>query len=562
MTRFPFSLSLLAALSAAGSAADPETAGLLPRREDRGALIVLHVRGSYEEMGAQQVELLGVAAHRAYRGFRFHWERRVERGGLPTRLLGTALLPLVSWIAKPFEESGFFDELAGMADALGVSRADLSVGLFGAMLTGGSTAFAATGSATADGSAVLGRNADWQDNAGRHPPVAVHYHPTNGDQAFLAVGLPLLPIPVIGLNASGLAMSINTFEADEMWILGLPQIPYRRIMQRADSVDAAIAIFEEVGNRGGAGFVVLADAAGNIAQVECIPSRCSVFRPEEDWLAQANHARTPEMIPHDLGRQDDSFRRHHAMEDAVRRYAGRIAPELAARILRDRSNSRYVNDSTVANPYVLNSAVVHPASGTLWHSTTMQPSAPFGEMVPFSVARDVSRTPPLPADPRLGTPQLEYEVAVIEEMRRATRLFEEGRLDEAGVIWDRVAGQGEPSLEPARLAFARARVRWTRGELEEADALLEGVDRDDTLFTVRVWGLAARAAIADRLGRRADALSLYRRTQALLDSRLERKDVPAPDGGIESLRAQVEAGLLGPWMGDPFPAGDLQHVPR
>jgi hypothetical protein len=46
-----------------------------------------------------------------------------------------------------------------------------------------------------------------------------------------------------------------------------------RIMQRAESVDAAIAIFEKVGNRGGTGFVVLADAAGNIAQVECIPSR-------------------------------------------------------------------------------------------------------------------------------------------------------------------------------------------------------------------------------------------------------------------------------------------------
>ena len=327
-------------------------------------------------------------------------------------------------------------------------------------------------------------------------------------------------------------------------------------------MDAAIAIFEGMGNRGGAGFVVLADAAGKIAQVECIPSRCSVFRPDEDWLAQANHARTQEMIPHDLGRQDDSFRRHRAMEDAVRPDVGRITPELAARILRDRSNSRYVNDSTVANPYVLNSAVVHPASGTLWHSTTLQPSAPFGEMVPFSVAGDVSRTPPLPADPRLGTPQHEHEVAVLEEMRRATRLVEDGRLDEAGVIWDRLAEQGEPSLEPARLVFARARVRWTRGELEAADTLLESVDREDALFTVRVWGLAARAAIADRFGRRADALSMYRRTQALLDGRLERQELPAPDGGIEALRAQVEAGLLGPWMGDPFPAGDLQHVPR
>jgi hypothetical protein len=90
-----------------------------------------------------------------------------------------------------------------------------------------------------------------------------------------------------------------------------------------------------------------------------------------------------------------AFQRRATMEAVVRPHLGSITPEIAAQIPRDRSNSRYVNDSTVANLFVLNAAVIHPASKTLWQSTTMQLQAPFGETVLFSVAPGVTLPDPL-----------------------------------------------------------------------------------------------------------------------------------------------------------------------
>ena len=93
----------------------------------------------------------------------------------------------------------------------------------------------------------------------------------------------------------------------------------------------------------------MADASGEIAMVECLPAACSVFRPDGDWFAQSNHARTPEMIPHDRYRSPDSFERRAGMERAVTPHLGRLDPELAAVILRDRSLARWANDSSVGN---------------------------------------------------------------------------------------------------------------------------------------------------------------------------------------------------------------------
>ncbi len=242
--------------------------------------------------------------------------------------------------------------------------------------------------------------------------------------------------------------------------------------------------------------------------------------------------------------------------DAVRSRLGGITPQIAPCILRDRSNSPYVNESVVANAVALNSAVVHPASKTLWHSTTRQPLAPFGEMVPFSVATDVSATPALPADPRLGTPELDRQASVVSDLRRAVRLFNEGKIEEAGAIWDRFAENGEPILEPHRLAWARARVRWTLGRLEDADGLLAGLHGDSAPFDVRSHALVARALIAGCLARRQDANGLYLQARDYLDGHpYNHQFMVAP------LHARIAAGLQAAPDNGPMPQlPDLQRV--
>ncbi len=550
---------VLAVWTGATEAAPDPGSRPLAARADRGDLIVLDLYGSYRDMGRQESELLGPTARALADLYAGRWARLVRRQGMLGGFVDRLALPIWSSLGGWREDSGFFDEGAGIARALGERDADGVRWLYGAVFGGGSTAFAATRSATADGGAIVGRNVDWSDDTGQRRPVVRRYHPDNGDLVYLTASWPLIFVPLVGLNAAGLAISMNFFDADEMIGLGFPRILYRRLLQRARTVEDALALLAEGGNRGGASILVLADAGGAIAIAECAATRCSIHRPAEDWVAQGNHTRTAMMHDHDEGRWSDSVRRQDAMADAVRRRVGTITPEVAAEILRDRSNSRFSNDSTVANLRVLNAVVVHPASRTLWHSTTMQPIAPFGEMVPFSVEEPGAGRPAVAADPRVSGGMLQREVEVVAAMRQAERLFEGGRVGDAGRLWDRLAVEAPDLLEPSRLAWVRARVRWSLGRLAGADELLARADVDEAPFEVRAYARLVRAMVADRMGRRTEALDHYRRAGALLDAHPE-YDAPSMVG---PLRAWIRAGFAGAETRGRFPAmPDLQNIPR
>jgi tetratricopeptide (TPR) repeat protein len=116
---------------------------------------------------------------------------------------------------------------------------------------------------------------------------------------------------------------------------------------------------------------------------------------------------------------------------------------------------------------------------------------------------------------------MDREAHVVTEVRRAVRLFNEGKVDDAGARWDAFADSNEPLLQPHRLTWARARVRWTLGRWDEAAALLAALDSDDTPFDVRAHALVARGWAADRADRREDAVRLYRQALAYLDTRPE-----------------------------------------
>jgi hypothetical protein len=302
--------------------------------------------------------------------------------------------------------------------------------------------------------------------------------------------------------------------------------------------------------------MVMADAEGDIAMVECTPNACALFRPEGDWFGQANHARTEAMIPRDRYRSPDSFSRRAAMENAVQPHLGRLTPELGVRILRDRGGSRYANAATVANPSVLNPTVVHPASGTLWHSTAMQPHAPFGEYLPFSPRADPPGAAPLAADPRFAAGEFQSASEEIADARRAADLARAGSFAEAAALLDRLAGLAEGHLDPARLAWARARTRWSRGQLAEAYRILGEIETAGGPYGVRAHGLTMRAILADRLGRRDDALRLYRLARSHLAEH--------PEFNVfEELHERIALGLEAPQIDGSLPeTSDLMRLPR
>ncbi len=531
-----------------------------PRRVDHGALIVLDVYGSYEDMGRQEVELLGEEARAAHELYFDRWGGLVRSQGMLGRFVNGVVFPAWATFGGWREDSGFLAESAGIARALAArSDADGMRLVYGGVFGGGSTVFAASRSATVDGRALIGRNVDWSDDTGRRRPVVTRYHPTNGDLVHLTASWPLIIVPIVGVNAAGLAISINFFDADTMMGLGFPRLLYRRVLQRARTVGEALVLLADGGNRGGAGILVLADADGDLALVECTATACAVHRPTEDWLAQSNHTRTPAMRDHDEGRTADSDRRRLAMETAVRRHVGAIDPPIAAAILRDRSNTAFLNDASIANLRVLNAAVVDPRARRMWHSTAQQPLAPFGAMVPLAVEGDADDVPVLPADARLESAAFRRDVEVVAAMRQAERLYAVGRVGDAGALLDRLAADPGARREPHRLAWARARARWSTGRLAEAETLLAAADADAAPFEVRAHARVARAIVADRQGDRAVALRHYRAADAYLAAH------PAYDAPllVGPLHGWIDAGLARPAIGGRFPAMPaLQCIPQ
>jgi hypothetical protein len=515
---------------------------------------VLHLAGGWREIGRQQAALMGPELRAVYELQRAGYEQGMADAGAGGWLVDH-LLPVWTTLGPHYETSGLHDEIAGMAEGLGVPTRELLRALLS--LSGGSTVFAATRSATADGAALIGRNVDWEDAGGRRRPVVTIVAPDDGSLAFVAAGWPLVGMPTVGVNEAGFALSFNFFLSEPRVGTLLPQWPHRGALQRATSVAEGIRIFEETRLLGISTFMVMADAAGDIAMVECIPSRCAVFRPEGDWFAQANHARTAEMIPYDRYRSPDSFLRRSGMEEAVRPHLGRLDPLRAAAILRTRGAGPWPNASHVANLFVLNAAVVHPASRTLWHATTMQPHAPFGSYLPFAPRPPAEPAAPLAADPWLASDARARELAAVAAARGALAAFDAGRVAEAAERFERLARSEPPVLDPVRIAWGRAIALWRAGELEAAWSALAPIEAGTDRADVAAHGLVARARLADLLGRRDDALRLYRAADAQLSAHPDHADFFAP------LRPAIAAGLAAPASDPAPPALDfLLQIPR
>jgi hypothetical protein len=372
----------------------------------------------------------------------------------------------------------------------------------------------------------------------------VHYRPTNGDLEYLFAGWPLVGLPTVGVNEAGFALSFNYFETDPQVGLAMPQWPHRRALQTARTVEDGIRLFVEARERGISSFMVMADASGAIAMVECSTKSCAVYRPEENWFGQANHARTPEMIPFDRYRSPDSFDRRSGMENAVRPWLGRLTPEVATEILRDRSTHPWPNASNVANLAVLNAAVVHPASRTLWHSTTMQPHAPFGAYLGLSLGKDAPPPRTLPASPLLVSDAMAREREAVAAARHALHAFLEGRYAEAAVGFEALLRATPPVLDPARLAIGVALARFANGETVAARSALTPSLDESAPIDVRISALLLAARCADLLGGRDDALAGYRATLVLVDAH--------PEWNVfERAAEQARAGMAHPLAAEP-----------
>jgi hypothetical protein len=553
MTRFRktgFAVTLASAwilLVASAEASDP-------RRTEFGDLIVLDVYGSYQEMGRQTGELLGEEGRRVYE-LNMKLYRSTLGGGLGSWIYDRIVLPLsVRFLS---DDTGLFEEAAGYASALGVSRTDMLRSQIGAGAAAGSTVFAASRSATADGNALIGRNVDWVDFGGRLRPTVIRHHPENGDLRYISVAWPLLQLPTVGLNEAGLAFSLNYFATDPQMEPTSTSYPYRRILQKARTVEEAIELFQTDFPIVISTFGALADAAGEIALLECTTARCEVFRPEGDWFAHSNHARTEAMKPEDLFRGPDSLDRRRLMERAVESRLGRLDALQAAEILRDRSGHPFANASVVGNLFVLNAAVVEPARGILWHSDAMQPYAPFGQYVPITIGDASEHPAPIPASPYLETEKYRREAAAVARVRAAlaAHLMDDDA-ETANELWELIFTDPPGDLDLSRISLGWAYSLVAAGRFAEAASVLDTHVDKASSREARIRAAMLKGACADGRGRREEAAAYYGVAAALMGEVPDLTVYVAP-------RSLAERGMrraLAP--GDQKMDGWVTHVPQ
>ena len=486
-----------------------------PRRTDYGALIVLDVYGSYQEMGRQAAELLGEDGRRVYE-LDMKLYRRTFAGGIGAWLFDRVGLPIASWFMS--DDTGVTEEAAGYAEALGVSRADFLRAQIGSAAAAGSTVFVATGSATAEGTTIVGRNVDWTDFGGRLKPTAIRFHPDNGDFDYVSVGWPLLQIPTVGVNEKGVAFSLNYFETDPQMEETSSSYPHRRVLQKARNVDEAIQLFQSDFPIIISSFGVLADAAGDMALLECTTRRCEVFRPEADWFAHSNHARTASMMAEDLFRGPDSLDRRRLMERAVELHLGRIDVARAARILRDRFGHEFPNASVVGNLFVLNAAIVEPAKRTLWHSDALQPHAPFGRYIPIPIGDAAAPGSPVPASSFLETEAYRQEAAAVARVRAAQGAHAIDRdVERANELWAELFADPPSNLDLSLISIGWAFSLVAAERFDEAASVLDSYIDEGASREERVLAALLKGACADGLGRRADAAVHFTAAAALMD---------------------------------------------
>jgi len=524
-----------------------------PKRIDYGDLIVLEVHGSYREMGRQIGELLGEDGRRVLE-LNLDLYRRSQGDGLGAWLFDRVVLPVASLFMS--DDTGVMDEATGYAEAMGVSRSDFLRSEIGAGSTGGSTVLAATRTATADGQALLVRNVDWIDFGGRLAPTVIHYHPDNGDQEYLSAGWPLLQIPTVGINASGLAFSLNYFATDPQMDPTASSYPYRRVLQKARTVDEAIALFQSDFPIVISAFGVLADAGGEIALLECTTVRCAVFRPDGDWFAQSNHARTETMLSEDLFRGPDSLDRRRLMEAAFAPYVGRLDPARGADILRNREGYPFANASVVGNLFVLNAAILDPGRRVLWHSDRIEPYAPFGSFVPLAIDGHGDDLQPIAASPFLETQAYRAEAADVARVREALDAqFVAHDPERARAAWTQILAHPPEILDVPPLAVAAAYAFLEASDFESCLSALDGHVDASAERETRVYAALLRGACEDGLGRRETAISDYTRAAVWME------EVP-DQSSYDRARGLVAKGQARPLTPQEVRFGGwLSHVP-
>ncbi|NQT40599.1 MAG: peptidase C45 [Planctomycetes bacterium] len=252
-------------------ARDPAGHGLLCRH--RGKTILL-VSGTPKEMGTAHGTLLAEQATRLT-------ERVVYlMGGADSIASGTWFLDRMAEIQKrtlPHTPKRFLVECDALADAAGVSRRDgRYANLFPERFH--CTGVAVRGKATADGSVLHARVLDYMRDIHLQSAATVTLFMPEGRNAWMSLGYAGFVGTVTAMNEKGLAVGEMGGGGEGDWDGTPMSFLIRDVMERASTVDEALAIFRDT-PRTCEYYYVISDKSRDMAGIEATPDKFTVLRP-------------------------------------------------------------------------------------------------------------------------------------------------------------------------------------------------------------------------------------------------------------------------------------------
>lgn len=369
----------------------------------------------------------------------------------------------------------------------------------------GCTSFAAWGKHTANGHLLVGRNFDFQ--AGEcfdKNKIVLRVDPDRGI-GFVSVSWPGMIGVVSGMNDRRIAVTINAGSSKDKRAIGTPvSLVIRQVLQYAGSLDEAVAIIRASEVFVADSYLVADGKTGRAVVVEKTPLRCSVRETAANYIICANHFLSGELAgdPENTAymAEGTSVVRHKRAEVLVREAEGKLTPQIAAAILRDR-HVPGLDEPVLGHPAAINSliashsVVIDATAGVIWVS---QHPHQLGAFVPFSLEQfDSSATGEcIPPDPLLRKGVFTRYRKASDLLAEADKLADEGDSEAADAKYGEVIALN-PSLYLPYLAAGKAAFQAEQyGKAEEyllkAKALRPAYGYDRTLIEERLAEIKRR----------------------------------------------------------------------
>ncbi len=388
-------------------------------KEVRSGTTVLYLYGTPYELGYQQGALM---------------KDEIARGTVPvfadpvSHSRSYADKPgIVKWfmlkflefkVYGPIERStpdDYLQEISGIADGAGISYrdafrasflSDVTMNMLPGVITKRAASlgldmecsdFAVSGSASKNGTLIVGRNTDYggQGRWMKYQTVC-YYHPDEGLD-YVKVSTAGLLKCNSAMNEKGITVGGHFMGLEGARPGGLSfTVLENEIMRRAGTLDEALGIVKSSRRSGSFALMISDGKDGRAAVVEAAGDSIGIRGMENGSIVLTNFATTGEMKEHDLMARynlvmRDLRGRYRRLEELIKANRGKIDPGVAARFLGDHvdviTGTERGTGITVCASNNVTSAVFLPARGMFWVAAGSEPACG-NSFIPFTFAGD------------------------------------------------------------------------------------------------------------------------------------------------------------------------------